>query len=372
MGHISPTPATAGALGEWVMGRRWGALALAVALVAVLAPRAMATSKDVLGLYVSADPNGEGCPAPASADQTRTGNIDTALTYLRSLVNHDTSTLRVAVDAKRWEEGGKNADSAKQLCQGNQGPVTIEDAVLSMRQMKWSVVEHHEAEDGNPAYDDAIAWYYLDSPTSPTYIAERFRVQGGLIEEIEAIFYVDTTGLVVGPESLASKPESQEQRVFDSDQGPAGFYAPVNNRGDITVPASAGVGRVRNAAQAYLDALVDHTKASAIPFAPEVKALVNRRDKSGSGDALRAYIGSDANRIGAPMVHLDQHPLIYVEGDSAVAMYMVGSLAQDAVGLGTVVGLRDLWVATRFKVVNGQITEVETVCNGSEFCGFSS
>jgi hypothetical protein len=344
------------------MRRRWSALALAVALVAVLAPQAMATSVQVLGLDVSADPNGEGCPAPASSDHSRTGNIDTALTYLRSLVNHDTSTLRVASDAHRWEEGGLNAETAEELCSGNQGPVTIEDAVLSMRQLKWSVV------DG----DESIAMYYLDSPTSPTYIAERFKVDHGLIQEIEAIFYIDTTGLVVGPESVGSKPESQEERLLESDQGPAGFYAPMNSRGDITVPRAANRGAVQKAAQSYLDALVDHSKAVDIPFAANVEALVNRRDKSGTGESLQSYIASPANGISGSIVHLDHHPLIYVEGDSAIAMYMVQSTAHDAVGLGTAAGLSDIWIATRFKVVGGQITELETVCNGSEFCGFSS
>ena len=346
------------------MGRRLGALALAISLVAVLAPRAMAESVKALGLDVS---TAGGCPAPASTDQSRTGNIDTALTYLRSLVNHDTSTLRVAEDAKRWEEGGQNASSGQELCDGNQGPVTIEDAVLSMRQLKWSVVQRNE--DGS---DDAIAMYYLDSPTSPTYIAERFKVDEGLIQEIEAIFYVDIPGLVVGPESVASKPDSQVDRVFNSDQGPAGFFAPVNSRGDITVPADAKAKDVHDAAAAYLSALTSHD-ATHVPFATNVTALVNRRDKSGTADSLRSYIASPANGISGDITNLEDHPLIYVEGDSAIAMYKLQSAAHDAVGLGTAAGLNDVWTATRFKVdEHGNITELETVCNGSEFCGFSS
>jgi hypothetical protein len=341
------------------MGRRWGALALAVVLLGLIgAPQALAESVKALGFDVS---TAGGCPAPASTDQTRTGNIDTALTYLRSLVTHDTSELRVAPTAHRWEEGGLNAETAQELCDGNQGPVTIEDAVLSMRQLKWSVVDR----------DNAIAFYYLDSPTSPTYIAERFKVDNGLIQEIEAIFYIDTTGLVVGPESVASKPDSQVDRVFNSDQGPAGFFAPANSRGDITVPGSAPSGIVERAARRYLDALVHHENAGSIPFASNVSALVNRRDKSGSGDALKAYIASGANGISS-MTNLADHQLVYVEGDTAVAMYEVQSTAHDAVGLGAAAGLSDIWVATRFKVVDGQITELETVCNGSEFCGFSS
>ena len=112
--------------------------------------------------------------------------------------------------------------------------------------------------------------------------------------------------------------------------------------------------------------------ASKVPFADNVLAEVNRRDKSGSASDLRAYMASDANGITGSITNLDRHPLVYIEGDSAIAMYMVQSAAHDAVGLGAAAGLSDIWVATRFRVVGGQITELETVCNGSEFCGFSS
>jgi hypothetical protein len=325
---------------------------LAVALVSLFAaPAALAESVKVLGLDIS---TGGGCPAPPVDPATRLGKIATANTYLRSLVTHDTSELRVAADVVRSEEGGVNATTAQELCDGNQGPATIEDAVLSIRQLKWSVV------DG----DDAIAFYLLDSPTSPTYIAERFNVQGGLIHYIEAIFYIDVTGLVVGPESLAQNPGSQVDRVFNSDDGPVGFFSPANKQGNVSEPNPADRATVGAAAQSFLDGLVTHD-ASSVPFATDVRQLVNRRDHSGTADQLRASIASSANAItGITNSH------VYIEGDQAIAMYKIDSPAADTVGLGAV-GLPDIWAATRFKVTGGQITEIESMCSSSKFCGFT-
>src|SRR3954467_13750575 len=217
------------------------------------APGALAKSVHVGGLYIS---TGGGCPARAVDPDTRLGRIATANTYLRSLVTHDTSELRVAKPVVRTEQGNVTANGAADLCKGNQGPVTIEDAVLGMREIRWVV------SDG----DQAIAFYLLDSPTSPTYIAERFQVDNGLIQHIEAIFYIDVPGLVVGPESAATRPGGVTERAFGSDQGPAGFFAPANHTGEVADPSPALRSTVESAASAYLDALVRHN-AAGVPLA---------------------------------------------------------------------------------------------------------
>src|SRR4051812_32519158 len=188
------------------------ALAAAVSML-VGTPVAFARSIHPAGLYVS---TGGGCPAPATYSDTKAGRIATSNTYLRSLVTHDTSDLQVADTVVRTEEGGVTANGAKEICKGNQGPVTVEDAVLGMREIRWVV------SDG----DQAIAFYLLDSPTSPTYIAERFQVDHGLIQHIEAIFYIDIPGYAAGPESVATRPEGVTERAFGSDDGPVGFFAP--------------------------------------------------------------------------------------------------------------------------------------------------
>ena len=274
---------------------------VAVGALLVGTPAAFARSLHVAGIYLS---TGGGCPAPATHPDTRLGRIATANTYLRSLVTHDTSDLQVANDVVRTEEGGVTANGAKEICKGNQGPVTIEDAVLGMREIRWVV------SDG----DQAIAFYLLDSPTSPTYIAERFQVDHGLIQHIEAIFYIDTTGLAVGPESVASRPGGVTERAFGSDDGPVGFFAPANHQGDVSEPSPAVRTTVQAAAQAYLDALVSH-HAAAVPLTPKARRIENRRHHGDNAAQIRADLQSGANKV-TGLSDLR----IWVEGDQAVAI----------------------------------------------------
>ena len=330
------------------MRGRWTVIAIAV--VAILGLTAPARATTVAGLHLS---TGGGCPAPPVDPPTRTGRIATANTYLRSLVTHDTSELRVSDDVVRTEEGGVTANGAKALCDGNQGPVTIEDAVLGMREIKWSVV------DG----DQAIAFYLLDSPSSPTYIAERFQVDGGLIHHIEAIFYIDTLGYAVGPESVPTRPDGVTERVFSSDSGPAGFFAPANRQGDLTVPGPADRTAVRNAARSYLAALVSHDP-SKVPLADAAVRTENRRPRGSDATAIRAALASSNNVVSGVE---DAH--IYVEGDEAIAMYKLDTTANDKVGAGAAFGLSDVWAATRFRVRHGRIDEIESICSSSELCG---
>src|SRR4051812_28951457 len=250
-----------------------------LAVIAVLlagAPTALAKSIRVAGLYIS---TGGGCPARAIDPDTRLGRIATSNTYLRSLVTHDTSELRVAKNVIRTEQGGVTANGAQELCKGNQGPVTIEDAVLGMREIRWVV------SDG----DQAIAFYLLDSPTSPTYIAERFQVDNGLIQYIEAIFYIDVAGYAAGPESAAMRPEGVTGRLFNSDNGPAGFFAPANHQGDVSEPAPATRAVVEAAARSYVQALAAHS-AKTLPLASSATRIENRRAHGTNGGAIRAAI----------------------------------------------------------------------------------
>jgi hypothetical protein len=320
------------------------ATAVAASLL-VGAPVALARSIHPAGLYIS---TGGGCPAAATHPDTRIGRIATANTYLRSLVTHDTSDLQVARDVVRTEEGGVTADGAAEICKGNQGPVTVEDAVLGMREIRWVV------SDG----DEAIAFYLLDSPTSPTYIAERFQVDHGLIQHIEAIFYIDVPGLAVGPESVVSRPGGVTTRVFASDDGPVGFFAPANRQGDVSEPAASVRTTVQAATQAYLSALVTHNAAS-LPLASNARRIENRRPHGDNAKQIRAAIQSGANQVkGVTDVR------IWIEGDQAVAMYKIVTSQVDRVGLGG-----DVWAATRLRVDNGRIAQIESICSSSKLCG---
>jgi len=324
--------------------------AVSVAMVVAGTSTSFATSIRVGGLDLS---TAGGCPAPAVDPDTRLGRIATANTYLRSLVTHDTSDLRVAKSVVRTEEGGVTANGAKELCKGNQGPVTIEDAVVSIREIRWVVDDRHSV----------TAFYLLDSPTSPTYIAERFLVRRGLIQHIEAIFYIDTTGYAVGPESAESRPEGVTGRVFASDDGPAEFFAPANNQGDVSEPRPADRESVRRAAAAYLHALVSHN-ARELPLAWNAVRIENRRVHGDSAASIRAAIASSGN--GVTKV---RDTRIWVEGDEALVMYRIVSSASEPVGPSSVVSGSSIWAATRVRVDRGRITEIESICSNSALCG---
>lgn len=326
--------------------RRKAAVSVAVVAALVIGtPAAFARSLHPAGLYIS---TGGACPAPATHPDTRLGRIATANTYLRSLVTHDTSDLQVADNVVRTEEGNVTANGAEEICKGNQGPVTVEDAVVSMREIRWVV------SDG----DETIAFYLLDSPTSPTYIAERFQVDNGLIQHIEAIFYIDIPGYAAGPESVESRPGGVSERLFDSDDGPAGFFAPANHQGDVAEPSPALRTTVQAAAQAYLNALVTH-HAGAVPLATNARRIENRRVHGANAAQIRAEIQSSANKVtGLSDVR------IWIEGDQAIAMYRIVTTQVDRAGLGG-----QVWGATRFSVDNGRIAQIESICSSSKLCG---
>jgi hypothetical protein len=227
--------------------------------------------------------------------------------------------------------------------------VTIEENVIDIRQLRWPVV------DG----DQAIAFYLLDSPSPPTLIAERFKVDHGLINQIEAIFYIDTLGQLVGPQSIPEDPASVTERLFNSDDGPVGFFAPADHQGDVTPPGVASTTSVAAAARAYLKAVTTH-RPSAVPLAPRATRTENGRVRGVNAAQIRTEMMAETNQVKGI-----QHVELFVEGDEAVAMYEMFTPAKDQVGIGSPA----VWVATRFRVDHGEITEIESICSGSKLCG---
>ena len=96
---------------------------------------------------------------------------------LHGLVEHDPSKVPLAPNAWRIELGrdtGSTGDAISRQLRSE-----IMNVIEGIRNVRWIV-------EG----DQAVAWYDLDVSTSkkPVLIAERFRVEDGLIVEIEAIF----------------------------------------------------------------------------------------------------------------------------------------------------------------------------------------
>lgn len=106
--------------------------------------------------------------------------IEPACAYLVSLITHDGSKIPIAPDAWRLEQG-VNTGTSGQVIQEDMSKQYF-DYIKGLRDIRWFV-------SGD---DEAIAYYVLDIQDAPgikaTMVAERFKVEDGLITEIEAVF----------------------------------------------------------------------------------------------------------------------------------------------------------------------------------------
>ena len=102
--------------------------------------------------------------------------IQAATAYLDSLVSHDPTDVPLHADAWRKENGadtGTGGDAIRKALRSE-----IMDVVKGYREVRWYV-------DG----PEAVAFYVLEvDGGSELPVAERFRVEDGLIREIEAVF----------------------------------------------------------------------------------------------------------------------------------------------------------------------------------------
>ena len=280
-------------------------------------------------------------PAASAAGCDRECRIDAANTYLAALVSHDGSAVPLHPDAWRIENGSQSGDGAENIRAGLSSPIMY--VITGIRDLRWYA-------DGT----DVVAVYLLDTITSPTYIVERFRVDDdGLITEIEANFHIDVPGYARGPESVPTNPAGQEARLTESNHGPLG-PVPVSSgdRGDdaLRPPSSCDRLCVSDALDAWFAAVVSHD-ASGVPIAGDATQTVNRRAVASSGDDVRALLTADNGIVGVRDVQAS------IDGEEAAVLYVLELATGD-----------EFFAAARFSVVDGQIADVEAVCDGAELC----
>jgi hypothetical protein len=195
-----------------------------------------------------------------------------------------------------------------------------------------------------------MAVYYLDT-VAPTYIFERFNVRDdGLIHEIDAHFYIDTTGHFSGPESVTSNPDARRQALLESNHGPLGpVPVKAGNTGDDDARTASTCGDecVTGAANAFLDAMATGD-ASAVPLAAGATQTINHRPIADIGANLAARSAAITQVVAR---------LLQVDGDQVTALYEI-ELADGG----------RLYGASRFATTDGRITEIEAVCDGAELC----
>lgn len=132
-------------------------------------------------------------PSPARAtggctDASSACVISAASKYIDALVSHHGADVPLATNAYRTENGmvtGTSGAGIRNDLETNQG----DRAISGVRDVRWFV-----------AGDEATAFYLMDTaapnqPTAPhtttVHLSERFKVDGGLIHQIEAIFWIN-------------------------------------------------------------------------------------------------------------------------------------------------------------------------------------
>lgn len=113
-------------------------------------------------------------------DEAELKVVEPACAYLASIVSHDGSKVPVADDAWRIEQGVNTGTSGPEI-QESMSNDYFTTYVEGLRDIRWFV-----------SGDEAIAFYVLDIREAPgiesTMLAERFKVEDGLITEIEVVF----------------------------------------------------------------------------------------------------------------------------------------------------------------------------------------
>lgn len=113
-------------------------------------------------------------------DEAELKVVEPACAYLASIVSHDGSKVPVADDAWRIEQGVNTGTSGPEI-QESMSNDYFTTYVEGLRDIRWFV-----------SGDEAIAYYVLDIQEAPgiesTMLAERFKVEDGLITEIEVVF----------------------------------------------------------------------------------------------------------------------------------------------------------------------------------------
>jgi hypothetical protein len=107
-------------------------------------------------------------------------------TYLDAVVSHEAANVRLAPDVRRTENGSVTGKDAAEIRKALQPPGLIQ-LVLGKRAVRYTIdVDHQEV----------VAVYLLDTGFPPnirlvtSYVMERFRIENGLITEIEAVITV--------------------------------------------------------------------------------------------------------------------------------------------------------------------------------------
>jgi len=272
------------------------------------------------------------CPGPPAAHpDTRLGKIAAAQSYWQFITEKDGSKLKVTPDVQRIEGGGSTGTSSDDIC----GPTSSVFLQVTHDHQRWYVV------DG----DWVAGFVYLQAGAEAVNTVETgiFHVRNGLTDRIEENFTLyDVTNDVFGERG---DPRDRADNFFSATDI---FYL-RSGLGDIYVPEPEKRQVVEAAIRSYLDGWAHHDGTD-VPLAGDVHRMENVYPRGTTADEVRQQMAAPTmavTRIVPGSLRL------FVEGSNAFADYYYEE-SDGSKHLGT----------TRFRVIDGVITEIETVCSG--------
>lgn len=275
---------------------------------------------------------------PLCTQNSRPCLIATATTYIDALTRHDASKVPFAPDIRRTEQNRESATSESFIRQHTITQPDMEghvgDRFFIDLESRNVVVFTRLRVPGkvNPRRPPAPA-----PPPTTVHLAERFKVEDGLIKEIEAIF-VRQEGTMDGPTNWPAA----------STAGPA--------RPGRTRPACSDASRacLIAAAKSYFDGIVAQD-SSKVPFAANVRRTLGGAILEGE-DRLRHFLDHEE----PPMAfHKSRY---FVDPDqNTVVVFTTLLITGDRKGGTQQITSR---VADRLRVENGYIVEIEGMVFG--------
>ena len=275
---------------------------------------------------------------PGCTDNSRACMIRAATAYFDALVTHDASRVPFAADVRRTEQGHVTASGEQEIREHTK---TQPDMRGRHNTRFWVDEETHnvvghtlirvlpDAEKADPARKSIAV-----SEPRTGHIFERFKVEGGLIREIEAIFHLEKGTL-----------EGQSGWPDDGLARPVGAGTPQIKPPCTDNSRACLIG----AAKSYLDNIV-RADGSKTLLAPNVRRTVNGHIIDGEA-ALRADMNHE------PPISRHYNTRYFVDRETATVI----AFTLMSVPPGEAAGPRGntSHLAERYTMQGGLITEIE-------------
>lgn len=330
----------------------WAVVALAGLIMCGLVPLARAAEPDPQDIVARAQSlltsraTGQGCPGPPTPD-TRLGKIQAATSWWEFHSRKDSSQLHVTNDLVTVEDGVVRGGTGGMCSQTAGFPIFFAE---THNQKRWAVV------DG----DWVAGFVALENGPYGTGsyhfgIYHIRHVEGGVLTDYWAqLNDIGDQGAYLYGDWTAEK---RVDHTTDTDD----VFLLQHDLGDTTEPVPADRDTVRAAVEAYLAGFAAHD-GSDVPLAPNARRTENMRLRGATADEIRTQLSAPTMNVTSVVPAPPPHPqdkTIIIEGESAVAYYFYyveGSAQPQMAG-------------TRFRVQNGLITEIETLCTHRPYCG---